>query len=210
MKKAHYIVFDTETGGFDPTENPIIEIAMIALDGTSLKEIERYETLIKPYDDLIVTKEALKANGLNMSDVHENGLIKTAAYKEITQFIKKLNPKSNKFNKPILVGHNVQFDIDMMEMFFYLNKESNLYDFVNRQTICTMVEAKRMGIEDSLSLSSLCEKLGIVLNNAHKAMPDTLATAEAFRKLTFALRGDFGDVGSSTKKKDKSRFKFQM
>lgn len=211
MKKADYIVFDTETGGFDASESPILEIALIALDGDTLQEVERYETYIKPYDDLTISKDALKANGIVMADVMQNGLTKAEAFKEINAFFKRRNPRGNKFNKPIMVGHNVQFDMGFMEMFYYFNKEKDLYDTVSRSSSCTMLDAKRLNVTERLDLTTLCEHFKIELSNAHRAMPDTAATAELFVRLTEIMRGNVGKVQKTPKvEKEKTRVKFQF
>ena len=54
MKKANYIIFDCETGGLDPIKNPITQIALLTIDSESLKELNRWETYVKPYDDLVI------------------------------------------------------------------------------------------------------------------------------------------------------------
>ena len=54
MIKSNYIVFDTETGGLDETKNPITQYAAVVLDGCTLKEIDRWETFVKPYGDLVI------------------------------------------------------------------------------------------------------------------------------------------------------------
>lgn len=209
MKNAHYIVFDTETGGTDESLNPMLEIAMVVLDGKTLDEIDRFECLIQPYDDLVVEKEALKVNGLRIADIMQNGFTKSESFKKIHAFIKKQNPKGNKFNRPIMVGHNVQFDMGFMEMFYYLNKGNDFYSIVSRTALCTMGLAKMYGKTERLDLGSLCEEFGVTLNNAHKAMPDTLATAELFRRMTMKLRTNSSASGKVQQDK-KSRDKFQF
>ena len=53
MIKSDYIVFDVETGGLDETKNPMTQYAAVILDGCTLKEIDRFETFLKPYGGLI-------------------------------------------------------------------------------------------------------------------------------------------------------------
>lgn len=52
MTRSNYAVFDCETGGLDETKNPITQYACIILDGQTLKEVDRWETYVKPYGDL--------------------------------------------------------------------------------------------------------------------------------------------------------------
>ena len=53
MKLHNYVIFDCETGGLSKKDNlhalnhPITQIALIGLDGSTLDEIQRYESYIK-------------------------------------------------------------------------------------------------------------------------------------------------------------------
>lgn len=211
MKNADFIVYDCETGGFDAEKNPIVQIALVALDGTTLEEKARYETMVKPYGGKIIEPDALRANGLKMSEIN-NGISLKELHKNILQFVKNLNPKGNKFNKPIRVGHNVQFDNDFWDEVFFL-MDQDPYAKINSTSECTMLLCKLYGETEKLDLSTCCEAFGIELINAHKAMPDTLATANLFRALVNRLRNDSNNSGSSSstaKKQEKGRTKFQF
>ena len=76
MIKSNYIVYDCETGGLDETKNPITQYACIVLDYKTLKEIDRFETFVKPYNDLIIEKEALDHTMVTMSDIKKGISIK--------------------------------------------------------------------------------------------------------------------------------------
>jgi len=104
MSSVNFIVFDLETGGFSEHKNPICEIAMIAIDGETLKERGRYEAIIAPYNDtLIYEPSALKVNGLTMKKI-EGGRQAKDVIKDITDFAKEHKSGSK---KPVLVGHNI-------------------------------------------------------------------------------------------------------
>lgn len=209
-KGANYIVFDCETGGFDPDKNPIHEIAMISLDGKTLKEINRLETYIKPYDDLITEDSALKVSGLKMRDV-ERGLDKKEAVKMICAFMDEI--KGSKFSTkfPILVGHNVDFDISFLKSLLERSGK-DLSKFANRVSVDTLADARRHNPDGSLisgKLGDVCERMGIKISQAHRAMPDTIATAELFRKFTQLMRDGSNknvDDNSKTKRRDKFQF----
>lgn len=76
MQRSNYIVFDTETGGLDETKNPITQYAAVVLDGRTLKEIDRWETFVKPYGDLVIEKEALEHTMVSMSDINKGLKVK--------------------------------------------------------------------------------------------------------------------------------------
>jgi len=106
----NFICFDTETGGLWPQNNPILEIALIGVN-QELEKVFTYETYVKPYrgkktdefpegKELIVTKEALDANGINMKDVIEKGIDAKKLYKDLVDRFKDF--KSGRYQKPIL------------------------------------------------------------------------------------------------------------
>ena len=209
MKKANYIVFDTETGGFSEKENPITQIALVALDHDTLKEIDRFETFIKPYDDLKITKEALAVTGLKMVDIN-NGVDKKEAVKLITAFAKKNSPNSRPENRPILVGHNVQFDVKMLRSLFE-RCSKDIFEVFSPTQICTMVLSKMFNPNiSSLQLGNCCKEVGITLNGAHRAMNDTLATVTLSKFYINKLRANGTSVAVNVTETKKSRTTFQF
>lgn len=211
MKKINYIVFDTETGGLKAGINPVLEFAAVSLNN-NLEEIDRYETLIKPYDDLEITKEALKANGLNLQEVKEKGITKEEAVENIYYFVKKQRTSNLNTGLPIVVGHNVDFDNLMMHHLFLRNKfKVNWYQLINRICIDTIQDSWRTWPkESSFNLSICCQRAGIELINAHRGMPDVLATANLFRFFTNKLRNENILETKQNKNEGKIRTKFQF
>ena len=57
MKRSPYLVMDTETGGLDPAQNPITSFAAVVLDFNTLKEVDRWETYVKPNNERIYPKD---------------------------------------------------------------------------------------------------------------------------------------------------------
>lgn len=212
MKKANYIVFDTETGGLDCKSNPILEIALVTLD-VNLKEINRYETYIKPYDDLEITSGALNANGIKIRDVENNGITKKEAIKNLIAYFKNSMPGTHPSLKPVVVGHNIPFDIGFMDELFK-NEKTKFKDLISNVYIDTMADSKRSWPKiSSINLTKCCEEAGIDLINAHRAMPDVLATADLFRYFTKKLGQDTSkqNLKSETDSQNgKSRNNFQF
>ena len=208
MKKANYIVFDCETGGFDSLKNPITQIALLTIDSTTLKEVDRYETYIKPYDDLVIGKEALAITGLKMTDINK-GLDKKEAVDILSKFFKKSMVNTRPENKPILVGHNVQFDMGFL---FYLFEscKKDVFSFVSETQLDTMALSKMFNPNAaSLKLGKCCEEVDIKLNDAHKAMNDVIATTQLFKVYINKLRNS-NSSGAVSEQNVKSRIKFQF
>lgn len=203
MRKANYIVFDTETGGLDHKVNPILEIALVTLDGNTLKEINRYETYVKPEKGKIIEEEALNVNGIKMRDVNEQGISIKEFRKNIIAYVKKDMGGSHPSLKPIVVGHNIMFDIRMMDSAF--EGEKKLFsDYISDVVMDTMLDAKRAFPKaTSLKLGNVCEMVGIKLVNAHRAMPDVLSTADLFRYFSNKLRSNDSAPESKEKTKEK-------
>ena len=209
MKKANYIGLDCETGGLDHEKNPITQIALLAIDSSTLEEINRFEFFIKPYDDLKIEKEALDATGLKMVDIN-NGHDKKKAVKLITDFAKEISPNSRPENRPIMIGHNVQFDIGFID-YLFKSVGKDIYKVFSRTFECTMLQTKKFNPSaSSLKLGKCCEAVGIDLADAHKAMNDTVATVELFKHYVNKLRAKGGTANATIKQSKKSRLKFQF
>lgn len=212
MKNSDFIIFDFETGGFIAENNPAVQIALITLDNKTLKEKRRWETYIQPYDNLKIEQKALDANGLRMTDI-KKGITKAELITELKNYFLLSNPKNNRLNRPILVGHNVKFDMTFMN-YLFKNDKKGLMGFISDVQHDTLLEAIRaFPDEASHKLGDVCKLVGIDLVDAHKAMNDVIATADLFRYFTKKLRSKKGETKSVEAKSDKttkSRITYQF
>jgi DNA polymerase III alpha subunit (gram-positive type) len=199
-KKINYIVYDIETGGFNSNEHAITEIAMIALDGETLEEVGRYESLVRPYGGLGYTQTALDVTGINM-DMLNSGKDSKTVVNEMVSFIKAQGTTMNK--KPILCGHNIKkFDNPFISEFFKFHKK-DLYKIISPEIMDTMWWSRmRTPVsEDEFgkhNLGDACSREGIEVVDAHRAMSDTAANKEIVVNYLKNLRGS----GVSLEKKD--------
>lgn len=212
MKNSDFIVFDFETGGLVAENNPAVQIALITLDNKTLKEKRRWETYIQPYDNLKIEQKALDANGLRMTDINK-GITKSELVAQLKDYFLLSNPKNNRLNKPILVGHNVKFDMTFMN-YLFKNDKKGLMSFISDVQHDTLLEAIRaFPNETSHKLGDICKLVGIDLVDAHKAMNDVVATADLFRYFTKRLRNTKVESSSTSDKAEKtvkSRLGFQF
>lgn len=216
MKIGNIIVYDIETGGFSKEKNGLAEIAMIAIDIVTLEEVDRYEAVIAPYDNLdgervTYTAEALKVNGLTMKQI-ENGKPAKDVIKEMMAFAKKHKRASK---KPMLCGHNIEkFDNPWIDYFFLCHKKDAAAHFENWCIDTMWWAALKWPLsgegEEILDhkLGTCCDALGIKLSNAHSAMPDTEANAKMAIAFIKSLRGD--SIVIEQEKKERTRTSFQM
>lgn len=197
MIKSNYIVFDCETGGLDETKNPITQYAAVILDGKTLKEIDRFETFVKPYGDLIIEKQAIEHTMVTMSDVNSGMKLKDFISAVTTWWEgHRTKAKVKEMGRLIPVGHNVTFDLRFLNYALSLEGKPMTEEWMYPNLIDTFSLGKMTwGItgEEKLNLGACCERAKIKLTDAHGAMNDVVATAELFRWYMKKLRAKKGD-----------------
>ena len=197
MQKSNYIVFDCETGGLDETKNPITQYAAVILDGKTLKEIDRWETFVKPYADLVIEQEALDRTMVSMSDIN-SGLNVKEFIATATEFWEahRVKTKKREMGRLVPVGHNVQFDIRFINWVLDFENKRDMFEWHHPNFIDTYPLAKlAFGIkgDEKLNLGTSCGNAKIKLTDAHGAMNDVEATADLLRWYMRKLRVKKGD-----------------
>ena len=216
MIKSNYIVFDCETGGLDEQKNPITQYAAVILDGKSLKEIDRYETFIKPYGGLVIEKDALEHTMVRMSDVNSGVSVKSFV-NTVTEWWESHRAKTREreMGRLVPVGHNVPFDIRFVNYALELEGKPNYLEWMYPNIIDTFSLGKMTwGVsgDEKLNLGACCERAKIKLTDAHGAMNDVEATADLFRWYMKKLRAKRGEaeVGeSSSRARGQEFFEFK-
>lgn len=191
MKKYYFTCFDLETGGFNPDRCAITEGAFIAYDGVTLEEVARYTDLIQPYDAQY-DKEALESTGITMEMLERKGVPLVNFIDNVANLFNKVHGggKGKWARKTILVGHNIDgFDIPFLANGF-AKAGADILDFVNEYTEDTlwMSRMKWMGEPGKFNLTSCCERAGIELVDAHRAMNDADANAKLHKYLLRCMR----------------------
>lgn len=205
--KGNFVILDCETGGLNPKQNPITQIALIAVDASSLKEIERWETIISPYGELEISTTAIDKTMVTMNDL-KKGLDAKQVVSNMIRFFKAASRNAkHPSQKPVIVGHNVSFDVAFISELFALNGK-DLFEYVsdNNQVINQIdtLQLSRLfwggdlvkGEDVSFTLSSCLRRAGLDLNDAHGAMNDVLATLRLF----MFFRNEFSKVNKLAKK----------
>lgn len=159
-----YVVFDVETTGLDPLKEEIIEIGACKVVNGRIDET--FSTFIKPTKH--IPREITELTGITDDMVKDAPTINYAM------------PDFYKFcDGAILVAHNIGFDIS-----FIHNMSKKLsYNFYHKNVdTLQMAKDKLRGLKN-YKLGTVVERLGIVLDNAHRAINDATATAKVFIKL---------------------------
>lgn len=166
LKGKTYVCYDFETTGLHYEQGDrIIEIGAVKIEDGKITE--RFMTYVDPEKPIPAESSAI--SGIVDSDVA--GAPKD--YEALQDFYK--------FTRgAILTGYNIiNFD-----MIFLLGQGKNSrWNFDNEVEDVYRFAQKYVHGVKNYKLGTIAEKLGVVLDNAHRAVFDALATAEVFLKI---------------------------
>ena len=181
FRKYLPVVVDLETGGFDPINNAILEIAVTLIgqnDKYELVVLDTHRYHIDPYEDLIVEQESLDFTKIKL----DHPLRKAVSEKEaLTELFKIINKAKSEYScsRAILVGHNAHFDLAFIKESIKRNniKKSPFHPF----SVLDTVSLGAMHTQQTV-LARVCESLNIDYdsNEAHSAAYDAEITAKVF------------------------------
>ena len=158
--ETEYVVFDTETTGLDAERDEIIEIGAVKIKNGII--CEEFQTLVKPKNE--ISAETTSINNISNEMVKDAPLIDVA----IRDFYRWTRGAT-------LVAYNIAFDYKFIQK---AAKNEGL-NFDN-PCIDAMVVARNKLRLSRYRLSDVAKRLDVTLNNAHRALADSIATAEAF------------------------------
>lgn len=217
----HFICLDFETGGLKPKKNPITQVALKGFSCNDFSEICEFETYVKPYDDLELDEAALKATGITYSDIM-NGMDIKLAMTNIVEQIEKVKAISSRTHKPILVGHNVKFDIGFLlyaadktktDLSKYLDGETDHKNNFYPTYIDTLYLSRILWANDpnmsKFNLTACCRKAQIEEFDAHSAMNDVIATKELLIYLLNRMRNSNSENIEQKEARFRDNFFFQ-
>lgn len=161
------VVLDTETTGFSPYKDRIIEFGAIKLvDG---REVDRVSFLINPCMD--IPAQSTRVHGIT------NEMVKDKPDESfyISKIIELFKDAS------YIVGHNVSFDIRFLEQMFIRNGYC-----LNCEYIDTLKFARKFYPKaPNHKLTGLAEYLKIDVKDAHRALADVETTVWLLRHLAY-------------------------
>jgi DNA polymerase III epsilon subunit-like protein len=190
------VFFDLETGGLDPQNHPIIQLAAVAVDDRLqiLKEIE-----IKVEFDLRkADPQALEMNRYSRDVWAAEAYHPLAAEANFSRFLSEfadvemVSQKSGKLYKVAqLIGHNSDsFDGPFLQAWY---KRLRKFLPAAFRTLCTYQKAlhhfqdrPHLPRPENFKLEGLCKYFGVELSGAHDALADCRATVGLYRALRSA------------------------
>ncbi len=181
---ADYTVIDLETTGFDPCFDEIIEVAALRIRNGEV--VESFSSLVKPENE--IDEYITQLTGIT------NEMVATAPTPA------EIFPSYRNFlGDDILVGHNVNFDIN----FLYDNFDTVLGAPLTNDYIDTL-RISRKALPDLMHhrLEDVSAALGVSSNGAHRALADCQTTVDCFCKLQehIAAGGSLDEFIGSFKK----------
>lgn len=170
MERLRFAVMDVETTSGNPTEGRVMEVAVLALDGT--RERIRWHTLIHP-------RAPIPGFIRRLTGIAPAMLSDAPAFVDVVRTLETLTQDR------IVVAHNVRFDMTALEHEFA--RTGLVFD---RPTLCTERLARQLVPQlPHYNLGSLCRYFGIEFRAAHRAATDAEATAS----LLVRMLSDFGE-----------------
>lgn len=176
INKIRFVVFDTETTGFDFEHDRILSIGAVSVKSNSIEIKDNLEIYL---DQDTFNPETVKIHGIIKNEKIEK-FSELEAIKEFLAYIQD----------SVLVAHHAGFDIKMMNKALLRNglpklknkvlDTSNLY---KRSRIATnLIDKNKV-----YSLDEIAEDFNIDITDRHTASGDAYITALAFMKLLSRL-----------------------
>lgn len=160
----NYVVIDIETTGYDTKTDKIIELAALRIRDNRITDT--FESLINP--DIKIDKFISNLTGIT------NDMLKSAPhlYEKIKEFI-------NFISNDIIIGHNVNFDIN----FIYDNSLEILDKPLSNDFIDTLRISRNYVLSENHKLKTLATLFDIDYTNAHRALKDCYITYQLYNIL---------------------------
>lgn len=162
---SDYIIFDIETTGLDSSYDEVIEIGAIKLKNNKI--VSKFNSLVKPKNE--IDEYITELTGIT------NEMVKDAPT------IEEILPDfMNYIGNDILIGHNVNFDIN----FIYDNLYRNKFDVLTNDFIDAMRISRKLLPElPHHRLIDLAKYFKIDSTNNHRTLKDCEITMNVYENL---------------------------
>lgn len=159
------VVFDIETTGLEASRCEILEIGAVKIHNG--KKIETFETFVKPTTK--IPEEIINLTGIT------DDMVKNAPNisKVIADFYKFCYGCT-------IIAYNIDFDYRFINQF----GKKHGYIFDNKQIDALYLARAFIPGLKNFKLGTVCKKLEVSLENAHRAVHDAMATADVVIKLS--------------------------
>ena len=171
LESGSIIIFDCETTGIDPKVDEIVQIAAYKIQNGRL--LEEFHRLIKPTKSV---GDSFYIHGFSDDYLNKRGEDGKTVLLEFKNFAAN----------SVIVGHNVRFDLDMVQAVLQRYGLS----FEQQYFYDTLIIAKRFLDEPSYRLGDLAKSLNLPHKPTHQADEDVAATWDLLRYLAPLIKKD--------------------
>jgi len=192
MNNKYIICVDTETTGLSIKDNEIIQLSACVIDPRTLEiKDDTFDVYIKPQKPANWSKGAEAVHGITLKSL-EDKIHPKVAWESFVSYVNKYNSKGTTWTAPIIMGHNVAFDLKFLNI---LCKKYGPWDKkYDRQSLFSFIPeyldtmilifhwCYDTGVIKNLKLDSMIELLEMEKRKDHSALDDVKVTAEIFIK----------------------------
>jgi DNA polymerase-3 subunit epsilon len=196
LTELTFTVFDTETTGLDPQGgDEIISIGAVRIVNGRLLQNEKFDQLVNP-------GRTLPWASIKFHGIRPEMLVNQPP-------IDKVLPRFHAFvQDTVIVGHNVAFDMRMLQM-----KESQTNIIFTNPILDTMLLSDVVHpAHQKHNLQAVSERLGVRIMGRHTALGDATATGEIFLRLIPLLAAQgirtFQEASQASQKSLYARLKY--
>ena len=178
MRALSFVAISTT--GLDPWRHNLLEVALVKVHPRSLRELDAFETKVRPSRIDQADPTALAITGYT-----------AFAWRKAVDIQTALAELSRRLDDTIVAGHNVRFDVGFIEAGFrrarVLPPQTD-HHLLDTASLAWPLLAR--GEIDALTLDALCRRFDLEREEPHRAMSDTrCALAVARRLLLPTLEG---------------------
>lgn len=177
------LVIDCETGGLNPETDALLSVGLVDwVDG----KVTRQEEILIDAEHLTCSPKALEVNGIDLDAHHAYSVPRAHAAKQIQDFCRPMG-------RPVICGHNVQFDIGFVRRLFTPETLRKTFSHRAMDTLQVLLYLGHAGLipEGIGKLDQAMTHFGLTMpeGKRHTALGDALVTAELYTRLLAQISG---------------------
>ena len=177
INETRFVVFDTETTGFNRMRDRVLSIGAVSLINNTLNVNDSFEVY-------------LKQEIFNPETVHIHGILKEGNITKISE-LEALKSFLKYIGNSILVGHHINFDIMMMNQILVRNElpeiKNKTLDTEHLYRTSKHTVYQNTLPKERYTLDQLCDELNVSKSDRHTASGDAFITAILFLKIIARL-----------------------
>lgn len=191
MNNRNIISCDTETTGLDPLVHEVTELAAIALNGWDYQphHAGKFHVFIRPQKPEIASAKAIQVAKESYEKAMDIGVEPKVAYRHYMEWVDSVNDKQKESTKPMLCGHNVLYDYNMItenaKRLKLIKTEKDIpwdYHTIDTWAIMFFLFESDPTV-NRFNLDTFLEKLGLArTGKTHGAMEDVELTTQIFQR----------------------------